>query len=477
MHMQSSTKVKQQWESAADWVPQFICLLDREGRVIRANRAAEGWKLKIDIEGAAGLRVHDVLHRDCDDSRCYLRRFWERAAVALARGRSADCDAWDPLLKRHFLIRARRPMLNQSQKRSLTEVFAVITVDDVTEFRALEKQSENLAPAAKQRIEREQGKQTRPAQNHSRIAEALDHAPGCSARERDTIEPASAEETSRALQKALRQRAAEHLTMQESERRRIAGELHDGLGQSLSLLKFGIRESLGQMGAGVPRKAVESVRQLIPIIEGTLNELHRISMDLRPSTLDDLGILPTLSWFVREFEAANQKTRIEKDVSVSENDVPAALRITIYRILQEAVANAVKHSGGGRIKISLHKGEDVLAFTVEDDGKGFDPAALAPRGDAAKGYGLQSMRDRAELSGGSYALTSAAGNGTKVCVWWPASQETGSYRDQARCAMCGRPSGVTVDGVEVPACYCTAAPDGAQLESNTSSASRRPVRR
>jgi signal transduction histidine kinase len=274
-----------------------------------------------------------------------------------------------------------------------------------------------------------------------------------------------AEEALRASHTELRRLAAQHLTIQETERRRIAADLHDGLGQSLSLLKLGIQEALRQMGAGVPQKTVESVKQLIPKVAGALDELRRVSMDLRPSSLDDLGILPTLSWFVREFDGAHLKTKIEKHISVSEKDVPEPLKIAIFRILQEAVNNAVKHADADCIRVSLRNGDDVLAFTIEDDGKGFDPGAMARRSDPRSGLGMQSMKERAELSGGSYAVTSALGHGTKVCVWWPAFKASDANRDQARCAVCGRQSSVTVDGVQVRGCYCTEGAGGAQPES------------
>jgi signal transduction histidine kinase len=274
---------------------------------------------------------------------------------------------------------------------------------------------------------------------------------GFSVQERDMSEWVKAAEALRASQSELRRLAAQHLTIQETERRRIAADLHDGLGQSLSLLKLGIREALRQMGADAPQKAVESVKQLIPKVEGALNDLRRVAMDLRPSTLDDLGILPTLSWFVREFEGTNLKIRIEKHISVSEKDVPEPLKLAIFRILQEAVNNAVKHSDAECITVSLHNEDGVLAFTIEDDGKGFDPGALASRGAARTGLGMQSMRERAELSGGNYAVTSAVGQGTKVCAWWPTLKAADANRDQSGRALSGRQSGVTGNGVEARA--------------------------
>jgi signal transduction histidine kinase len=260
-----------------------------------------------------------------------------------------------------------------------------------------------------------------------------------------------AEEALRTSRSELLRLAAQHLTIQETERRRIAVDLHDGLGQSLSLLKLGIQEALRQMGASAPRKAVDSVKRLLPKVADALNELRRVAMDLRPSTLDDLGLLPTLSWFVREFEAANPNTRIEKHISVIEKDVPEPLKLAIFRILQEAVNNAVKHSDADCIRVSLHNDDDVLAFTIDDDGKGFDASALASRGNARRGLGMQSMRERAEVSGGTYAVTSAVGQGTKVCVCWPSFKAGDGDRDQAGCALSGRQSGVTVDAVEARA--------------------------
>jgi PAS domain S-box-containing protein len=563
----SLADVMQQWETAADSTPQFICLLDRDARVLRANRTLERWIPGIEIDDVAGLDLHEVLHRGCHNPRCYLRRFGQRAAVELAKGRNADCDAWDPILERHFLIRACRPVLTRERKHSLNEVFAVVTVDDVTEFKAIAKESEKLTQVLDRSVAHKQGKRAQAQQIHSRIIDALENMPtffamadaggalyylnpagrallglesqeealgmsllechahgvreqlrdtampaaardgswsgesvllgrdgrqikttlviiahhggdgqlaGYSVQERDMTEWVKAEEALRASQTELRQIEAQHVTIQEAERRRIAADLHDGLGQSLGLLKLGILEALRQMGARAPREAVESVTQLLPKVADALDELRRVSMDLRPSSLDDLGLLPTLSWFVRNFESSKLKTRIEKHIGVSERDVPEPLKIAIFRILQEAVNNAVKHSGADCITVRLHNEGDVLAFAIEDNGRGFDPAVLASRRDATSGMGLRSMRERAELSGGTYAVTSAVGKGTRVCVWWPASKAPGAGPGQGGCAYCGLQSSVTVDGVEVRACYCTDAADGAASRAMQSAASSHP---
>jgi len=169
----------------------------------------------------------------------------------------------------------------------------------------------------------------------------------------------------------------------------------------------------------VSENAAKALKQLVAKVKYALAELRRISMNLRPSMLDELGIVTTLSWFFREFEASGVDINIEREIRVNETDVPAPLKIVIFRILQEATNNAVKHADAERIKVCLRKAGDALEFTIEDDGIGFDPAGVGSIGAFSKGLGLQSMCERAELSGGSYDMKSVPGKGTRICVRWP----------------------------------------------------------
>src|SRR5689334_13108375 len=93
-------RIKRQWQFAADAMPQLICLVDGEGRVRHANRTLERWNLG-EVEGVRGVALHELMHKGCSDQDCYLRLFWRRTAAALAQDRRAECDVWDPLLKRH----------------------------------------------------------------------------------------------------------------------------------------------------------------------------------------------------------------------------------------------------------------------------------------------------------------------------------------------------------------------------------------
>lgn len=220
-------------------------------------------------------------------------------------------------------------------------------------------------------------------------------------------------------QSELQRVSARLLEIQESERRRIATDLHDVLGQSLTMIKISLDESLLLLAGNEPEVAAESLRRLIPKVKEALGEVRRVAMDLRPSILDDLGILATLSWFFREFGTVCRDMEVEKDFGIEEESVPVPLKITIFRIIQEATSNIVKHAHASRTRVSLKKAGDALHLSIEDDGVGFDAAETANYCPLDKGLGLLSMKERAKLSGGHYELASAVGQGTRISVSWP----------------------------------------------------------
>jgi signal transduction histidine kinase len=221
-----------------------------------------------------------------------------------------------------------------------------------------------------------------------------------------------------ASQDELQRLSAQLLEIQESERRRIATDLHDVLGQSLIMIKLGVEESLQLLAANETGSAAESLQRLKLKVSDACSEVRRVAMDLRPSTLDDLGILATLSWYFRELGATCQDMKVERNFSIDEEHVPVPLKITIFRIIQEATSNIVKHARASLVRVSLKKSANVLCLSIEDDGDGFDPAETAKYCPLDKGLGLLSMKERAKLSGGHYELASAPGQGTCIRVLW-----------------------------------------------------------
>jgi PAS domain S-box-containing protein len=211
----------------------------------------------------------------------------------------------------------------------------------------------------------------------------------------------------------LRHLSSQLLAVQENERRRISREIHDSLGQSLSAIKFKVEGITQDARRSRSKKMAESLETVLPIIQASIEESRRIQMDLRPSTLDDLGILATLEWFCREYQKIYDHIRIEKKVSVLEDEVCTPLKTAIYRVMQEALNNIAKHSKAEFVDLSLKKEENKIQLAIEDNGIGFDIEKVK------KGIGLDSMRERAELSGGTFEIESVIGGGTTIRASWP----------------------------------------------------------
>ncbi len=222
------------------------------------------------------------------------------------------------------------------------------------------------------------------------------------------------EEALRESENRLRHLSSQLLTVQENERREVARDLHDGVGQTLSAIKFKIEDLLQQKD---PKR--ESLQTLIPMIRESIEEVRRIQTNLRPSLLDDLGIMATLKWFSREFGKIYSAIQIVHDFQMEEEEIPSSLKIVLYRIIQEAFNNIAKHSRATRIRLTLRKLDSRMELVIEDNGVGFDPNFPLPPESLGKGFGLNSMRERTELSGGIFSIESAIGKGTLLRASWP----------------------------------------------------------
>jgi PAS domain S-box-containing protein len=221
------------------------------------------------------------------------------------------------------------------------------------------------------------------------------------------------EEEVRESEQRLRSLSSQLLTAQENERKQIARDLHDGIGQMLSAIKFKIEDTLQKKGKGRAKLMAEDIHTLIPMIRGSIEEVRKIQMDLRPSTLDDLGIVATIGWFCREFQKIYSTIHIEKQLDVQENEIAARLKTVAYRILQEAMNNIAKHSKANLIRLALRKNGREVELAIEDNGIGFNLENYQ------KGFGLESMKERADLSGGTLTIESTIGKGTIIIASWP----------------------------------------------------------
>ena len=216
---------------------------------------------------------------------------------------------------------------------------------------------------------------------------------------------------SRQMEERLRQLSRSLLRSHEDERRRISRELHDALGQTLTAVNVGLAALKAE--STVDSKGYRnSVSKTQRLVQKSMRTVHRFARDLRPALLDDLGLVPALVGFTREFAKVNG---IAVEISAAEE--PARLdgdsRTALFRVAQEALVNLGRHSGARRARVTLRRTPDGIALEVWDNGKGFDVARVngAP---ATKHLGLLCMRERMDMVGGTLSVRSSRKAGTVV---------------------------------------------------------------
>lgn len=199
------------------------------------------------------------------------------------------------------------------------------------------------------------------------------------------------------------------ISAQEDERRRISRELHDQTGQSLTTLLVGLK-----VLEKAPTKDAMQARaaDLMGLVHQTLDEVHRLSVELRPAMLDDLGLVAAVRSMATDFEEAH---RVKTDVRIQgiEHRLTPAVEASVYRVIQEALTNIAKYASAEHVAIRLTQVGDRLDARVEDDGRGFDLAAVT-RAKGRQSLGLLGMQERVGLLGGEFAIDSAPGHGTHI---------------------------------------------------------------
>ncbi|CAM5780038.1 MULTISPECIES: PAS domain-containing sensor histidine kinase [Brevibacillus] len=209
---------------------------------------------------------------------------------------------------------------------------------------------------------------------------------------------------------------------QEEERKRISRELHDGVGQALYSILVGLNV-LGQSKlSGAMKQHVADVQQLTA---KAMEEVKRMALELRPSALDDLGLLPALRSLIKRVEKSFGLT-VDLHVQGARRRYQAAMETALYRIVQEAMTNTAKYAQAEKLGIVFEDREKEVVVTIVDDGVGFDVEAAEHRG---SGLGLFGMKERAQLLGGSVDVRSAIGEGTTVIVRIPLPKGEAEHGD------------------------------------------------
>ncbi|HEY0752599.1 MAG TPA: ATP-binding protein [Ktedonobacteraceae bacterium] len=222
-----------------------------------------------------------------------------------------------------------------------------------------------------------------------------------------------------AIDESSRLRASQIINAQEEERKRIARELHDETSQVLTSLLISLAILEESIQTEEARKRISDTRALA---HQTLRAIRSLSIDLRPSALDDLGLLPALRWYLKEYQ---QKCSIEVEFHSTglKDRLPAEMETALYRIIQECLTNTARHSHAHKALVNLKEEIDAVYGTIIDDGDGFDYASLLKipsqeRG-LGRGLGLTGMQERAILLNGELEIKTAPGHGTRVEIRIP----------------------------------------------------------
>jgi len=399
------SRAKKQWELAIDSLPQLVIAMDDNARITRVNRTIETWGIG-KVNKVDGLYVSDFL-------KCLNKNFTDDDWT------SDWLYIWQQI-KNKDLISRKKESAGKTYLYTLKKVpeydankdqcYAVLVIDDITTRQDVEKSLKAHAL----NLEKKVNERTLELKQ---INNQLEHELH--------VQKIAKEELNKSQECRLGL-LRDLFTAQETERKRIAHELHDSIGQSLGAAKFKLEELLIDKQNFIDDEA-EQFNNLVGTIKIAINEVRHIAMDLRPAMLDDLGALATLNWFSREFENTYKKIKVNLLLNVDESNISDDKRVVIFRIVQEAMNNVVKHGNATIIDIELTKSSANMKLCVRDNGCGF--VCMSPlknininQSSEAKqlrcSFGLSSMRERAESTNGKFEIESSPDSGTSVMVTW-----------------------------------------------------------
>jgi len=378
-------RAKFEWETTVDALPDLICLLDPAGRVARVNRVVERWNLG-SISGVLGRDLHGLMHEHCGPDACALQTALSTAEAAARAGETREFELRDPTLGRALHVTLRPMTSVGGDATPSTDGFAAAIVADVTAL--------HLAREALHAVNAEL--ETRVRLRTDELADANRDL------QNEIMRREAAEQALRRSRNELEILSRQQIAAQETERKRIARELHDSVGQQLSAIKYSLER-------------IEPARQG-RMAEGQLQVLRRAITGLQ-DVLDDLGAASAVSWFCREFAQSYPTLQLQEAVSVSDADVPERLGTTVFRSVQELLNNVAKHAQAHKVVVSLSRRVDRLVLEVNDDGVGL--GSTTPPSALRSGRGIHNLRERAEMTGGQFTLSSGqSGTGSQARIEW-----------------------------------------------------------
>lgn len=219
------------------------------------------------------------------------------------------------------------------------------------------------------------------------------------------------------VENSMRDLSSRLVNAQESERKLVSHELHDSIGGKLTAIKYSLEKMKYELEKG-SNTLETSLNDVMSIVQDTIEETQRIYRNLHPSIIDDLGLGAAMNSLCRETKEIYSQIEIKSQFEIIEEQIPDSLKILIYRILQEAMNNIGKHSRADQVNVSLKQNDRLIGLIVEDNGVGFDLNEIQEKETHEKGFGLNNIKERTELFGGSLTIISELGRGTIIKAVW-----------------------------------------------------------
>lgn len=206
--------------------------------------------------------------------------------------------------------------------------------------------------------------------------------------------------------------------VQEAERKQLARELHDEMGQALTAISINLAAIQKELPAECAARVYERLTEASWLAEQTLEQIRELSLNLRPPILDDLGLIPTLRWYIKQY-ANRVDIKTEFKTNGLEDRLAPEVETTLYRVIQEALTNVARHAQASIVRLHLQRKQSSVVALIQDNGQGFDVAKILDQEGLPTGTGLLGIRERVTLLGGKFNVRSQPGHGTQLTVAIP----------------------------------------------------------
>ena len=393
-------KAKREWECTADALSAMVCLLNSEGMVLRANRVVEHWGLG-SVSGVVGKKAHAVLHPSCTAANCEVEQGLQEALPKLKGEEPQEFEVYSPVSDQTLQFTLRPMRAGEDTNAPVPDSRTVLVVSDVSALRraqkALQRVNHNLESRVRLRT-RELDESNRDLRN-------------------EVVRREHAEHDLRASHKNLALLSEQLIQAQERERRRLALELHDSVGQSLSAIKYTLERAIIMVqrpNLGSPENVLNLAVQRI---HETADSIRAISTNLRPQMLDNLGAASATSWFCRGFAEVYPTLNVRAEINAQNDEIPKRISTHVFRCVQELLNNVAKHAQAKTVWIQLKREGPVLSLEVRDDGIGMADDSRQPA-QRYGGSGIRNIRERAEMTAGQFSLSIPAEGGTSAQIVW-----------------------------------------------------------